>query len=432
MQEIPFYTAIPFVIMLACIAVLPLVAEKFWEHNKNKLIISLILGIPPAIWMFANGFGQSVEHTMIFEYIPFIILLGGLFVITGGIFIDADLRATPKNNSLILATGAVLASFMGTTGAAMLLIRLILNTNKQRKFKIHTILFFIAIVANCGGLLTPLGDPPLFMMYLKGVDFFWFFKFLPPWIFVNGLLLIIYFFIDNFHWKKETDETKKIDDKEYKPLKIQGKQNFIWLLFVIFAVAFVNPNTLPFMKENIAFSFLRDIVIILAVLMSLIFTKKEIRKLNNFNWQPIIEVAVLFVGIFLTMTPVLNILQLNAESINISSPKAFYFITGGLSGILDNTPTAVTFYSLAEGLFANSSEINSTFIIGIPELIMEAICLGSVFFGCLTYIGNGPNFMVKSIAEQNGIKMPQFFQYMFKFSLIIVLPVLILCGFIFL
>lgn len=428
-MQLPVFTGIPFVLMLGCIAVLPLFAEHFWESNKNKLIIALILGIPTAVYMIMQGGTAAVEHTVLFDYVPFIILLGSLFVITGGIFIDADYIASPKTNTMILLTGGLLASFVGTTGAAMLLIRLLLDTNRQRTRKVHTVLFFIAIVANCGGLLTPLGDPPLFMMYLRGADFFWFFKLIPFWLFVNGLLLLIYFFTDRYHFSKESYLNVLKEIKERQPLKVKGKINFIWLLMVIFAVAFINPNTLPFMKESPFYGFLRDGVMLLALALSLLTTEKRVRAQNNFNWAPIMEVAYLFFGIFLTMIPVLMLLEQNADAIGINTPTQFYFITGALSSVLDNTPTAVTFYSLAESLFRGSAE--GVLIAGIPEIFMESICIAAVFFGSMTYIGNGPNFMVKSIAEQEGIKMPQFFQYIIKFSAIVILPVLILCNLLF-
>jgi Na+/H+ antiporter NhaD/arsenite permease-like protein len=377
--------------------------------------------------------GTEVQHTVVYDYLPFIVLLGGLYVITGGIFIDADLEATPRNNTLILIVGAVLASFVGTTGAAMLLIRLILHTNKQRQFKIHTILFFIAVVANCGGLLTPLGDPPLFMMYLRGANFFWFLTLAKEWLFVNGLLIIIYYLVDRHFWnKRETQQIRENEVTEYVPMKISGKLNILWLLIVICAVAFINPHYIPAIKENPAFSLFRDVVIAFAAIMSLVTTKREVRKSNNFTWEPILEVAYLFFGIFLTMVPVLDLLQANATAIGLETPTEFYFVTGALSSVLDNTPTAVTFYSLAEGLFgAHPNYVGADFVSGIPAIFMQAICLGAVFFGSMTYIGNGPNFMVKSIAEQEGVKMPQFFQYIIKFSLIVILPVLILCNILF-
>lgn len=422
---------VPFILMLAAIAILPMVVGDWWDKNKNKLIVSLVLGLPIAAFLLLSNQTEVLIHSVVFDYIPFIILLGSLFVITGGIFIDADFEATPVINLTILAVGGLLASFMGTTGAAMLLIRLLLHTNKQRERKTHTVLFFIAVVANCGGLLTPLGDPPLFMMYLRGVDFFWFFNFIKPWLFVNGMLLVVYYFFDNYHWKRETLEARVKDLARQKPLVIHGKLNFIWLLVVILSVAFVNPNVFPIMNEIPVLTFLRDMFCLLAAILSLKTTSSKVREENNFNWHPIVEVAFLFLGIFLTMGPVIELLQSNADKINMSSPHTFYYITGALSSVLDNTPTAVTFYSLAKGMFAANAAAGMEMVAGIPFLVMEAICLGAVFFGSITYIGNGPNFMVKAIAEQDGIKMPQFFQYMIKFSLIIILPILILAQILF-
>src|SRR3989339_1755352 len=243
--HIPEISMLPFVLMLASIAILPLTLNHYWEKNKNKLIIGLILSIPVVIYLLSTGLTGALYHTIVFDYIPFIILLGSLFVITGGIYLTGDIEAKPTINTLFLGIGAVLASFMGTTGAAMLLIRPVIQTNKEREYKVHTILFFIGIVANCGGLLTPLGDPPLFMMYLRGAPFTWFLHLVPEWLFVNILLLIIYFFVDTYFWKKETPEAKRREHEYKKPIKLEGKLNFIWLLGVILAVALINPHTIP-------------------------------------------------------------------------------------------------------------------------------------------------------------------------------------------
>ncbi len=433
MHDIPVFMLVPFVLMLGAIAVMPLFAEHFWDKNINKLIVSLILGVPTAIWLVSNDMLLHLEHSLIFDYIPFIILLGALFVITGGIFVGGNIEASPKNNIIVLAIGAVIASFMGTTGAAMLLIRPIININKERQFKVHIILFFIGIVANCGGLLTPLGDPPLFMMYLRGAPFEWFFHFVPEWLFVNAALLIIFFFYDNYYWKKESEESKERDRKNFVPISLHGKWNFIWLVGVVLSVAFINPNTLSFIKPGEFSSFLREGVILLMAVFSLMFTKKDVRESNNFTWHPINEVAFLFLGIFITMIPCLVYLELNAPGLGVNTPSLFYYATGGLSSFLDNTPTAVTFYSLAHGLVQQDPAIYSgmPLIAGIPEILMYAICIGAVFFGSMTYIGNGPNFMVKAIAEKENIPMPHFFAYMYKFSLIILLPLFILTQLIF-
>lgn len=433
MYDIPVYMLVPFVLMLGAIAVMPLFAEHFWEKNSNKLIVALILGIPTAIWLIANEMHIQLEHTLIFDYIPFLILLGALFIITGGIFVGGNIEASPKNNAIILAIGAILASFMGTTGASMLLIRPIININKERQFKVHTILFFIGIVANCGGLLTPLGDPPLFMMYLRGVPFEWFFKLGIEWLFVNSLLVILYIFVDNYFWKKESQDSKHSDIKNKEPISINGKLNFLWLAGVVAAVAFINTSSLSFVKAGELSSYLREGAIMLMAVCSMVFTKKQNRVNNNFNWSPIVEVAYLFLGIFITMVPCLLYLELNAETLGINTAPLFYYSTGSLSSFLDNTPTAVTFYSLAMGLFnQNPAAYEGMAIVGgIPEILMYAICTGAVFFGSMTYIGNGPNFMVKSIAEAENIKMPHFFAYMYKFSLIILLPLFILTQLLF-
>jgi Na+/H+ antiporter NhaD/arsenite permease-like protein len=420
--QIPELSMLPFVLMLASIAVFPLTLNHYWEKNKNKLIIGLILSIPVVIYLIIAGLIHSLYHTMVFDYIPFIILLGSLFIITGGIYLTGDIEAKPTVNTTFLGIGAVLASFMGTTGAAMLLIRPVIQTNKQREFKVHTILFFIGIVANCGGLLTPLGDPPLFMMYLRGAPFTWFFGLFLEWLITNSLLLIVYFLVDSYFYKKEKPESIKIDKTAIKPIKIDGKINFYWLIGVILAVAFLNEQYLPFIKTNPYFKFIREIVILLMAYMSLITTLKLTRKSNNFTWGPIEEVAYLFLGIFITMVPCLLYLEANASHLGVTSTTQFYYFTGLLSSFLDNTPTAVTFHSLALGLHQSAPSI----VAGIPEEILKAICTSAVFFGSMTYIGNGPNFMVKAVAEENNIKMPDFFSYMFKFSIIVLLPIFII------
>lgn len=420
--NIPLIALLPFILMLLCIAIFPLFFNHFWEKNKNKLIISVILSIPVMIYLLTNGLSDKLVETMVFDYLPFIILLGALFTITGGIFLSGDIEAKPLINTLFLAVGAVLASFFGTTGAAMLLIRPVIQTNKERKYNVHTILFFIGIVANCGGLLTPLGDPPLFMMYLKGAPFEWFFKLFPEWLFVNAFLLMIYFFVDKYYYKKEDIKNIIIDKTSVRPIKIEGKRNFIFLVIVILAVAFLNEQYLTFIHSNHYFKFIREAVILLAAYLSIIVTPKMLRVSNNFTWMPIQEVAYLFLGIFITMVPCLLYLEFNAKSLGITSPTHFYYYTGLLSSFLDNTPTAVTFHSLASGLGVTSSSL----VAGIPEEILKAICVGAVYFGSITYIGNGPNFMVKTVAEENNIKMPDFFIYMLKFSLIILLPVFII------
>ncbi|MFC2136114.1 sodium:proton antiporter, partial [Bacteroidota bacterium] len=381
--SIPLIALVPFILMLGAIAVLPLVAHHWWEDNKNKLIIAVVLSIPVVIYLLTSGMTEELIHSMVFDYIPFIILLGSLFTISGGIYLSGDLEATATTNTIFLAIGAVLASFMGTTGAAMLLIRPVIQTNKERKFKVHTILFFIAIVANCGGMLTPLGDPPLLMMYLRGAPFTWFFGLFVEWFFVNVMLLIIYFFVDRYYHEKESPKAIREDHVKIQPLKIEGTLNFIWLIGVVLAVAFINGQYLEIINENHYYGFIREGVILLMGIFSLWLTPKLTRKNNNFTWGPIVEVAYLFLGIFATMVPCLVYLEVNAHTLGVETPAQFYYYTGLLSSFLDNTPTAVTFHSLALGLGAQAQSI----VAGIPEEILRAISLSSVFFGAMTYIG---------------------------------------------
>jgi Na+/H+ antiporter NhaD/arsenite permease-like protein len=319
----------------------------------------------------------------------------------------------------------------------MLLIRPLLTTNQQREHKVHTVLFFIALVANCGGLLTPLGDPPLFMLFLRGAEFTWFASLFPQWLFTGAILLLLYYIVDSFFYKKEHWTALSADAREHVHLHIQGKTNLVYLIAVILTVAFIHPGNIPQMADaeaHLWIKYLREIVLVLLLLMSLHTTKRKVRyKLNKFSWAPINEVAVLFFGIFVTMTPALAYLNANADTLGLSHTWQFYYATGALSSFLDNTPTAVAFHSVASGLTPDQlAAFGGNFVAGIPELLLQAICLGAVLFGAMTYIGNGPNFMVKAIAEENGIKMPSFFGYMFKFSLVVLLPVYIVVQLIFL
>lgn len=431
------WSMIPFVIMLLMIAVGPLIAEKWWEHNLNKLIVSLVLGVPIAVCLILGGMGHELVHQVFFDYVPFIILLLSLFVITGGIHLSGDIKAKPWVNTLFLGIGFVLASIMGTTGAAMLLIRPVITTNQQRSYKIHTILFFIALVANCGGLMTPLGDPPLFMLFLRGASFSWFLSMWIEWLFTGAVLLLLYFLVDTYYYRKEDWVNLSADTREIKPLRITGTINFIYLIGVVLSVAFLNEGTISAMGAEDAplyLKYLREIALIVLLLLSYFTTPKAVRfDDNKFSWAPITEVAVLFIGIFVTMTPALAFLRAHANSLGLTHVWQYYYSTGLLSSFLDNTPTAVAFHGMATGLSPElMANMDVNIVAGIPEVLLRAISIGSVFFGAMTYIGNGPNFMVKAIAEENKIKMPSFFGYMIKFSFIVLLPVYILTQLLFL
>lgn len=433
MHQIELWALIPFALMLTSIAVLPLVAEHWWENNLHKLYVALGLALPASIYLVMNDMGSNLEHQMLFDYVPFIILLGALFVVTGGIHIRGDIQARPINNTIIMAIGFLLASFIGTTGAAMLIIRLLLEVNQQRKYKTHTILFFIALVANCGGVLTPLGDPPLFLLYLRGAEFGWFMHLLPEWLFVGVMLLVLYLVIDYYtYYKKEETVSIMADIHEKRPITMTGKINIIYLIGIILSVSFLNPSYIPAMADHhspLYIRFLREIVLIVLALLSWITTSKSVRKDNKYSWDPILEVAYVFIGIFATMTPALIYLNANAASLGLTQPWQFYYSSGILSAFLDNSPTAVAFHTVAQGLPTAAGAVIEA---GIDAMLLRAIALGAVFFGAMTYIGNGPNFMVKAIAEQSGVNMPSFFGYMIKFSLVVLLPIYIITQLIFL
>ena len=422
---------IPFVFQLLCIAVFPLTKlEHWWENNTHKLLVSLLLGLPVAGWLYVHGLTLELEHQMLYDYIPFILLLMALFVTTGGICIKGDLKATPLVNCTILSVGYLLASFMGTTGAAMLLIRLLLQTNSQRKYTTHTVLFFIAMVANCGGILTPLGDPPLFLLFQKGTPFGWFMGLAPEWLVTGLLMLTVYFIMDSIFYKRETSERLEADEAEQEKITITGHINLVWLACVILSTMFINSTYIPAMGEHDApfyLKLLREWAFILIIILSILTTKKMTRKENNFSWTPILEVACVFCGIFATMIPALMYLQ--QHPLPITEPWQFVYCTGTLSAFLDNAPTAMVFHATATTLSGSGA---ANLVAGVSEPLLRAISMGAVFFGSMTYIGNGPNFMVKSIAEQNGFRMPSFFVYMIKFSLIICLPIFILVQLIFL
>jgi Na+/H+ antiporter NhaD/arsenite permease-like protein len=420
--SMPLWASLPFLLMLLAIAVLPLAAEHFWEKNRNKLLVAIGLSLPVIGYFLSRNEIAEIGRTMLFDYVPFLILLGALFTITGGIHLAGDVEAKPRTNAFFLALGAVLASVMGTTGAAMLLIRPVLKTNKERHYRTHTVLFFIGIVANTGGLLTPLGDPPLFMMYLRGAPFTWFFRLAPQWLFVNGVLLAVYFLLDTYYYRREPAENLARDRASVSPMKLIGTRNFLFLLGVVLAVAFINEQYIPAMGAHHELTLLREAIILALAAVSYAVTPKQIRYFNRFSWAPIVEVAYLFLGIFVTMVPSLLYLETHARTLGVRLPAQYYYAAGSLSSFLDNTPTAVTFHSLAQGL--GTPAVGA--VAGIPAALLGAICAGAVFFGSMTYIGNGPNFMVRCVALNHDVRMPQFFTYILKFSLIYLLPVFVL------
>ncbi len=397
---LPLFSALPFVAMLLAIAVCPLWVPGWWEANRHKLLVSGVLGLPVVVLYLARE-----PHALLRmgeEYVSFILLLAGLYVISGGIRLTGDLEATPLTNTTFLAIGSVLASFLGTTGASMLLIRPLLQTNRERTRVTHTVVFFIFLVSNIGGLLTPLGDPPLFLGYLQGVPFAWTFRLWPHWLLAVAPLLLAYFVWDSIHHAREPLVALRLDRVKREPLRLAGGLNGLWLVGVVAAVAF-----LPAPWRETAIAALAG--------LSLWHTPRPIRRANGFTAYPMLEVAALFLGIFVTMIPALEILRTRGGELGVREPWQFFWAAGTLSSFLDNAPTYLTFLALAQGLgLANE-------VVGVPHDVLAALSAGSVFMGANSYIGNAPNFMVKSIAEEARVRMPSFFAYM-AYSGAVLLP----------
>ncbi len=465
----------PFAVLLLCIAILPLIkkTEHWWHQNRNKLIVALLLGLVTLAYYQTRDLGAVVHdhwlghvfesagldvheehgHTAagpglattlatlgnaLMEYIPFISLLFSLYVISGGIGVKGDIPAHPITNVTFLAIGGLLASLIGTTGASMLLIRPLLKTNSERKHVTHTVVFFIFVVSNIGGTLLPIGDPPLFLGYLKGVDFLWTLGLWLPWAFTVALLLIIYWVWDTIAYKKEKLADLRLDETRVRKISLHGKINFLFLAGVVFATGTLSPGK-PFMGIEggwVPFQFCRELVQVALVLLSLAMTPGGLRKENNFNYVAILEVACLFIGIFVCMQVPIEILNAKGGELGINTPAKFFWATGLLSSCLDNAPTYVVFFETAKAMAASGAA-------GLPggmltlaggalinEAALAAISLGAVFMGANTYIGNGPNFMVKSIAEHEGVRMPSFFGYML-FSACVLIPVFVIVTILF-
>jgi Na+/H+ antiporter NhaD/arsenite permease-like protein len=450
--ELPLWAAIPFAGILLSIALFPLFAPNFWHHHYPKVSLAwALLFAVPFLFAYKGTALYEILHIYIIDYIPFIILLGGLFAVSGGILVRGTLKGSPAVNCMILIIGTVLASWIGTTGAAMVLIRPLLRSIAWRKHKVHTIVFFIFLVCNVGGALTPLGDPPLFLGFLHGVPFFWTMKALPAMVFVSIILLAIYFIIDTFYYRKE--DLSVITATEKEPLKIEGMHNFIFLGGIVGAVLFsglVKMGDITILGVHQAVqNLIKDAAIILIAVLSMVTTRKAVREDNQFSWEPIKEVAYLFAGIFMTIIPALAILKAGEHGAlgllvkTAEKPAHYFWLSGILSSFLDNAPTYLSYFNTALGKFFPGQPEAAA----VPQLCaampipgrdgltysdyLLAISLGSVFMGANTYIGNAPNFMVKSIAEESGVAMPSFFGYMFKYSIPFLVVTFIIVTFVF-
>ena len=407
---------LPFVVMLLSIAFMPFIHLHWWEKNYPKVAVALGAIAVTYYLVFLGQPGRVAE--VAHEYVSFIALIGSLFVVAGGIHISVRGEATPLRNTVFLGIGAVIANFIGTTGASMLMIRPWIRMNKYRITAFHVV-FFIFIVSNVGGALTPIGDPPLFLGYLKGVPFFWTAENLwMPWLVIVGLLLAIFFVADTFNFRRAPEVVRELETA-HEEFRVDGKRNFFFIGVILAAVFLPVPW--------------REIIMIGAALASWYVTPKQVHEMNHFNLHPVKEVAWLFFGIFGTMIPALDYLQVNSDSLGVETPLQFYAFTGLLSAVLDNAPTYLTFLAAAlgqKGLSLGDPADVAAFAYSHTPILV-AISLGAVFFGAATYIGNGPNFMVKAIAQHAKVETPSFFGYVLRFSLPVLLPVLVLVGWLF-
>jgi len=409
----------PFLFLLLSIAVLPVTFPEFWSKNYSRISVSLS-SIVIVYYLMVDGRGYKVLHTLD-EYFSFITLLFSLYLVSGGIFIKIKGKSTPLKNVILLFIGGALANIFGTTGSSMLLIRPYLDSNKYR-LQNYQIIFFIFIIGNIGGSLSPVGDPPLLIGFIKGVPFFWYFSNLVYiWLFTVGLLLTIFFLIDRYYYGK-VEQVEKVNVKEEgEKIKVEGIWNMLPLVIIVASVLIQEPK------------YLREIIMLLSAVISYRLTPKVLHEKNHFSFEPIKEVSILFLGIFITMIPALSFVSDNSKIFGLDKLGNVYWFAGTLTSFLDNAPTFLNFltgsmssYSLSVDLKNNVLDFANNY-----TLFLKAISVASVFFGAMTYIGNAPNFMIKSIAEQKGLKMSGFFEYMYKYSLVILLPVFILIWYIF-
>jgi Na+/H+ antiporter NhaD/arsenite permease-like protein len=414
----PYWSLLPFLALLVAIAVLPMVVPRWWNSNANKILVSIVASLP--VLAVVLQCDPALLTRSLLDYFSFVTLIGALFVITSGIYIRGEFAGTPFENTVFLATGALLSNVIGSTGASILLIRPYIRANQARKNKTHLMVFFIFIVSNIGGLLIPLGNPP-FLGFLRGVPFLWTMRLLPHWAMAMSVLLVVFHLLDQYVFRQEEKATHGQLDEDIKPkrrLEVRGAVNIFYLFGVIGAAILSGYLGWPRGIE--------EAIILAMILLSWFTTPRALHQANHFNFHPIAEVAALFLGIFVTMIPTLEILNARAASLNVTQPWQFFWISGVLSSFLDNAPTYLTFASMASGLTGGGAEnfrplLNS----GMGTALLAAVSCGAVFMGANTYVGNGPNFMVKSIAEHYGVKMPSFGAYML-YSCAILIPLFIM------
>lgn len=422
-ENISLAFCIPFIGMLLSIAIFPLIAGKWWEKKKQYIVIlwSLLFLIPFAVKYSAGVMGETLLDIVLNDYMTFIILLFGLFCVSGNIAIKGNFSGAPKVNVILLLIGTLLSSWIGTTGASMIMIRPIMRANAWRKRKVQIIVFFIFLVSNIGGCLTPVGDPPLLMGFMRGVPFFWSLHLLPVFILNTAILLVVFFFLDRRAYRKDIAEGHAPElTAEKTTVRIEGIHNIIFIVMIVVAVILSGAlSSLPLFEKGVSLtenvylstaSVVEVAIILLAAFLSMKTTKKDVRIENQFSWAAIQEVAILFIGIFITMEPALLFLEAHGASLGLQHPWQMFWATGALSSFLDNTPTYLVFLTTAGTLGAATGITTS--VGTIAPVMLKAISCGAVCMGANTYIGNAPNFMVRSMAEEGGVRMPSFFGYM--------------------
>jgi len=442
-ERLPLWSVIPFAGLLLSIAFMPLLLSHFWHRHYAKVAAAWgLMFLVPFLAQFRAEAGRAILTVALHEYLPFIVLLWSLFTVTGGIVVRGTMSGTPRSNLVLLAVGTFIASWIGTTGASMLLVHPLLRGLERRRHRAHTVVFFIFMVSNMGGLLTPLGDPPLFLGFLNGVPFFWTLRLWPQFFVLNGMLLLLFFGLDSRFYRREEGARSAPAPRE--PLRLDGLVNLPLLLGILACVLASGSVHLSsvhlFGLELEAQDLLRDAALIALGLASLRLTPRALRTANQFSFGPMREVAYLFAGIFATMIPALAILlagdrgPLAAMTRTVDAPVEYFWITGAFSSILDNAPTYLTFLSAALGEFYPGIEVHEAVHHLIEEhgQVLVAISCGAVFMGANTYIGNAPNFMVRSIAEERGVAMPSFLGYIFRWSLPILVPSFVLLTLLFL
>jgi Na+/H+ antiporter NhaD/arsenite permease-like protein len=441
---LPVWSAIPFAGMLLSIALFPLLAPRFWHHHFPRVSAGwALLFAAPFVLRFGGAAVHELLHMTIVDYVPFVILIATLFTIGGGIYVRGSLRGSPWVNVAIMAVGILLASWVGTTGSAMVTVRPLLRANRGRRHRAHTIVFFTFLVANIGGALTPLGDPPLFLGFLHGVPFFWTFGLWQPMLFVCAIVLGTYLAVDLVCWRRETPAGRAGESGTREPLGIDGAHNLLLLggvlAGVILSGLWPGPEVHLLGVPQRVGNLVRDAVLLAMLLLSWSTTPAAVREANEYSWAPIREVAILFAGIFVTIIPALAMLRVGerggmaAVVATVREPVHFFWASGALSSFLDNAPTYLAFLNTALGrLFPGVAESDAVRrLMAEHPTYLAAVSAGSVFMGANTYIGNAPNFMVKSIAEESGVPMPSFFGYILRYSLPVLIPTFVIAGWVF-